>query len=145
MFCLTNVYSKCSDMKCSPCHAQVAICLLPWSLVTTANEWVIDFRPAQNAASLIPWSHLGLGRSWRSKHYQAMPLLRFVRLQSLLVSLKPSIRYCRPVSLNKLWKSSEIRYVTMFIKEAYERSNFGTMSFMSDVHWRIKMRISWQF
>ena len=33
----------------------------------------------------------------------------------------------------------------MFIKEAYERSNFGTMSFVSDVHWRIKMRISWQF
>ena len=50
MFCLTNVYSKCNDMKCSPCHAQVAIFLLPRSLETTAKERVIDFRPAQNAA-----------------------------------------------------------------------------------------------
>ena len=78
------------------------------------SKWVkyVDLRPAQNAASLIPWS-------WRSKHYQAMPVLWFVRLQSLLVSVKPSIRYCQPVSINKLWKCPEI----------------------INVHWRI----SWQF
>ena len=88
---------------------------LPWTMkLGHDSKWVkyVDLRPAQNAASLIPWS-------WRSKHYQAMPVLWFVRLQSLLVSVKPSIRYCQPVSINKLWKCPEI----------------------INVHWRI----SWQF
>ena len=37
---------------------------------------------------------------------------------------KPSIRYCRPVSLNKLWKSSEIRYVYYVYQRSLRAKQF---------------------